>query len=172
MRAMFSIALIIISIFASSPVFAQDNIKTELANIKAASSARDYDMAEFTRTKNSCASNAGTACAGKLAVIAKQIENYGHAIRVEQLKEKLNEARFGVTQIGLDLQSLAVQEWVLCAEEACKDTIVAAGMYAAHGDKADAKKLYRHVVVTFTGDDYKGCVRQAEFGLEDLKEAK
>lgn len=172
MRATFSMALIVISLFVSSHVFAQDAIKTELANIKAASSARDSDVAEFTRTKNACASNAGTACAEKLAVIARQIENYGHAIREEELKEKLNEARFGVTQIGLELQSLAIQEWGICGEEACKDTVEAASMYASHGNKANAKKLYRHVVVTFTGDDYKGCVRRAEFGLQDLKEAK
>jgi hypothetical protein len=34
----------------------------------------------------------------------------------------------------------------------------------------DAKETYRMVIITFVGNDFKTYVKQAEFGLEDLKE--
>jgi len=41
--------------------------------------------------------------------------------------------------------------------------------YALLGDKINAKKLFRDVIVRFTGTNYKSQVKEAEFGLEDLK---
>ena len=42
--------------------------------------------------------------------------------------------------------------------------------YANMGDKKKAKAYYRVIIVMFAGDAYRSFVRQAEFGLEDLKE--
>lgn len=41
--------------------------------------------------------------------------------------------------------------------------------YASFGNKAEAKKRYRDVVIRFTGDPFRSQVKAAEFGLEDLK---
>lgn len=38
------------------------------------------------------------------------------------------------------------------------------------GNKQVAKQLYRDVIITFTGPAYASYVKQAEFGLEDLKQ--
>jgi len=47
---------------------------------------------------------------------------------------------------------------------------ISAAKYAAsQGNKAVAKSQYRDVVTTFTGQSYTSYVKQAEFGLEDLK---
>jgi hypothetical protein len=44
-----------------------------------------------------------------------------------------------------------------------------ANYYAKYGDKEKAKQLYRDIIVIYTGTAYKSYVKQAEFGLEDLK---
>ena len=73
-------------------------------------------------------------------------------------------------------------EYVKAAEvEICNDrrytlapfvanTIVKTAKYNADkGNKTVAKKMYRDVIVRFTGSKYKSQVKEAEFGLEDLK---
>jgi len=73
-------------------------------------------------------------------------------------------------------------EYVKAAEvEICNDrrytlapfvanTIVkTAKYYSDKGNKAVAKKMYRDVIVRFTGSKYKSQVKEAEFGLDDLK---
>ena len=42
--------------------------------------------------------------------------------------------------------------------------------YAGKGDKATAKRMYRDVIVRFTGLKYQSQVKEAEFGIEDLKQ--
>lgn len=45
-----------------------------------------------------------------------------------------------------------------------------AAKYCAQKGLVDkAKELYREVIITFTGDSYRSYVKQAEFGLEDLR---
>jgi hypothetical protein len=47
---------------------------------------------------------------------------------------------------------------------------LAAAKYALEqGNKAVAKQQYRDIIITFTGPAYASYVKQAEFGLEDLK---
>jgi hypothetical protein len=47
--------------------------------------------------------------------------------------------------------------------------LASAKYYTQNNNKAAAKKIYRDVIITFTGDNYKSQVKKAEFALEDLK---
>lgn len=50
-------------------------------------------------------------------------------------------------------------------------TIIGFAWISANLDYKDqAKRLYRHIIIKYTGFYYKSYVKQAEFGLEDLKE--
>lgn len=74
-----------------------------------------------------------------------------------------------------DLKSV-IREW-----KACKDTYLTALQLAAECDLqianyavsmkqlSLAKKLYRDVIITYTGSAYRSYVKRAEFALEDLK---
>jgi thiaminase len=56
--------------------------------------------------------------------------------------------------------------------EAIAQTMLASANYYVQGkkkDKAKAKGLYREVITTFTTPRYTKFVKEAEFGLEDLK---
>jgi hypothetical protein len=48
-------------------------------------------------------------------------------------------------------------------------TVKTANYYASNWNKAVAKQMYRDVIIRFTGSKYKSQVKEAEFGLEDLK---
>ncbi len=53
------------------------------------------------------------------------------------------------------------------------NTIVATAKYnAIKGNKSVAKKMFRDLIVRFTGINYKSQVKEAEFGLEDLNTDK
>jgi hypothetical protein len=56
------------------------------------------------------------------------------------------------------------------AATAAQMTVNAANYCAKKGHKDRAKQLYLEVITTYVGDAYRSYVRQAEFGLEDLKE--
>jgi hypothetical protein len=47
--------------------------------------------------------------------------------------------------------------------------LYAAKYSAARGNIKAARKLYRDIITTFTGNAYRSYVKKAEFGLEDLK---
>lgn len=47
-----------------------------------------------------------------------------------------------------------------------------AAAYKAFGKKEKAKQIYRDIIIRYTGHRYKSLVKEAEFGLEDLKEDK
>lgn len=47
--------------------------------------------------------------------------------------------------------------------------VTSAKHYSDAGNKPEAKKRYREIIVRFTGDGYKSQVKAAEFGLEDLR---
>lgn len=66
------------------------------------------------------------------------------------------------------------------AEDACRNVIGylaetsaemylrTAEAYANAKDYNSARRIYRMIISTYVGDTYKGLVKQAEFGLEDL----
>ncbi|MGO9021024.1 MAG: hypothetical protein ACLQVJ_21990 [Syntrophobacteraceae bacterium] len=61
------------------------------------------------------------------------------------------------------------------AQTACIILLNTAKTFAVTGGKANkenAKQLYRTVITTYVGFNYTGYVKQAEFGLQDLKETK
>jgi len=55
-------------------------------------------------------------------------------------------------------------------KNAIKMKLAAAKYAIEQGNKAVAKQQYRDIIITFTGPAYASYVKQAEFGLEDLKE--
>jgi len=48
--------------------------------------------------------------------------------------------------------------------------VASANYYLQACNKDKAKAIYRDVILTYTGSNYKSIVKQAEFGLEDLKD--
>lgn len=45
-------------------------------------------------------------------------------------------------------------------------------IYKDAGDITKAKKVFRYIIIKFTTYEFKSCVKQAEFALEDLKDGK
>ncbi len=60
----------------------------------------------------------------------------------------------------------------LVAEQSAQMEIITAKYFAQKGMKDKAKEMYRNIITTYVGDAYRSYVKQAEFGLEDLKENK
>lgn len=124
-------------------------------------------------------------------------ENYSTAYRLQQEQQQLISAESPdvdkIVQIAnaASLTATNAQNW--CDSWACSGsvsstcidclgnfrsiaataaqlTVNAANYCAKKGHKERAKQLYREVITTYVGDSYRSYVRQAEFGLEDLKE--
>ena len=56
------------------------------------------------------------------------------------------------------------------AKKSAEMALNAATFCTQKGLYAKAKQLYREIIITYTGDAYRSYVKQAEFGIEDLKE--
>jgi hypothetical protein len=104
------------------------------------------------------------------------------AVRYEEIESLFSIIDDTCKQMG-DASTYKLQgEYVKAAEvEICNDRrytlapfvansiVNTAKYYADKGNKTVAKKMYRDVIVRFTGSKYKSQVKEAEFGLEDLK---
>jgi thiaminase len=58
----------------------------------------------------------------------------------------------------------------LIGEQSAQLEVMTAKYFAQKGRIDKAKELYRNIITTYVGDSYRSYVRQAEFGLNDLKE--
>lgn len=91
-----------------------------------------------------------------IASAEKMLEFYGDRMR---LPARYNQNAYGS----------AINIYSFIVESMAEMTLSVADMYKQLGLKDEAKKYYRLVIITYTGDAYKSQVKKAEFGLEDLK---
>jgi len=81
--------------------------------------------------------------------------------------------------VGLIVASVGVRDGLVSAKEFSAIVVmvlvttlitppILRGLFTQKKDKA--KEMYRNVITTYVGDAYRSYVKQAEFGLEDLKE--
>lgn len=137
-----------------------------------------YDS--FQRLKGTCVDQSGSTCSDKLAFIAQQMRRCSIAIQNVGLWARAQDnlgvdAAAGIepfTNRMMAIERLANTEQRVCGTEACEATVGAGKIYAEQGNKHLAQKLFRKALIVFTGDDYKGCRQEAEFGLQDLGQLK
>jgi hypothetical protein len=72
----------------------------------------------------------------------------------------------GIGRVEYDMGQTAHE---YASQAACVQIIDTAQLHAQAGQKDIAKQLYRQIITNYTGNMYKGFVKKAEFGLEDLK---
>lgn len=86
----------------------------------------------------------------------KMLDFYSDRMR---LPARYNENAYGTAMIS----------YSFIVESLAEMTLEVADMYRQLGMRDEAKKYYRLVITTYTGNAYKSQVKKAEFGLEDLK---
>lgn len=99
----------------------------------------------------------------------KNFKNIPQAISPITSAEKMLDFYSNMKGLPTDEYRQAIISYSLIAKSLAEMTLELADMYKQLGMKDKAKKYYRSVVTTFTGDAYKSQVKKAEFGLEDLK---
>ena len=93
-------------------------------------------------------------------VIKAYREVFGIAKKIE------NECK----KVGDPFKDFCTSLFEVVAIESAGMAIKAANFCAKVRRLDDARQIYREVIITYTGFIYKSFVKQAEFGLEDLKE--
>ena len=104
---------------------------------------------------------------------AIQVNNIAAEVASKNDKASFNARHAVVTAAHADMNEH------LCNKRACRILLAAARLFSLVGgsvgtkkDLDTAKNLYRLIITTYTGVAYTSYVKEAEFGLEDLKAIK
>ncbi len=168
----FLLAYIVIAATAAQP--------DPIAILKNTYDACNSGYDSFQSLKGTCGAQSGPTCSDKLTFIAQQMRKCSIAIQDVGLWARSQDALGVDAAAGIEpfnnqmmaIEQLANTEQRVCGTEACEATVGAGKIYAEQGNKQLAQKLYRKALVVFTGDDYKGCRQEAEFGIQDLGQLK
>ena len=115
---------------------------------------------DFKKQKQICAYGADSECISVLEALAKNMEHCSEDI-----------ASGGILASNYDLKRFALTANAICGTQACQAMLETGDAYVRVGDKGKAKRVYREIITTFTGEAYIGYAKKAEFALEDLKDA-
>ncbi|MGA2403923.1 MAG: hypothetical protein ABSG91_19825 [Syntrophobacteraceae bacterium] len=91
-----------------------------------------------------------------------------------EIARKNDQALYRVGGAAAAAEKANTEQYV-CGLRACFALLSGAKFFALAGTKEDlgtAKTFYRLIITTYTGPAYTSYVKQAEFGLEDLKDQK
>ena len=76
----------------------------------------------------------------------------------------------GMDELNAKDYKFALSSYLLLLKETADLYLKIGEYYVEMGEKQKAKKIYRHIIITYTEDVFKSHVKIAEFALQDLEE--